>query len=82
MSPFHDIDAQPAVTSRPNWRRAWRALQVMRANPERTDQVFEMNVALDGGDSQLKGVLSVIRHGRDALAAHVTALGHLAFLLA
>ena len=35
-----------------DWPRAWRAIQVMRGDPTRADQVFELNVALDGGDTE------------------------------
>ena len=37
-------------SGRIDWRRAFRAIGVMRRDPQRTDQVFELNVALDGGD--------------------------------
>lgn len=44
--------SQDFSTRRPvDWPRAWRAIQVMRTDPERSDQVFELNVALDGGDT-------------------------------
>ena len=39
-------------SKRLDWPRAWRAIQTMRSDPSRTDQVFELNVALDGGDSE------------------------------
>ena len=37
---------------RVDWRRAFRAIRSLRSDPERTDQVFELNVALDGGDNE------------------------------
>jgi ubiquinone biosynthesis protein COQ4 len=42
----------PTARKRPDWPRALRAIQTMRLDPDRTDQVFELNVALDGGDSE------------------------------
>lgn len=32
-----------------DWPRAFRAIRRLQLDPERTDQVFELNVALDGG---------------------------------
>ena len=44
--------SNPSDFKRPiDWRRAFAAIQVMREDPNRTDQVFELNVALDGGDA-------------------------------
>lgn len=41
--------AEPSSTLRPReWRRAWRALRNLIADPERTDQVFEIISALSG----------------------------------
>ncbi len=37
---------------RVDWLRALRAIRVMRADPNRSDQVSELNVALDGGDNE------------------------------
>ena len=74
MSHFNRLES-PA---RPDWRRAWRAIQVMRADPNRTDQVFELNVALDGGDSErhFQGLL-VEADGADLLRESPELLDHL-----
>ncbi len=37
---------------RVDWPRALRAIRLMQRDPSRTDQVFELNVALDGGDTE------------------------------
>lgn len=48
-------DSQQATTTLPSnpveWRRAWRALRRLIADPERTDQVFELIQAVGGGAS-------------------------------
>ncbi len=42
-------EASPAISSRPrDWAHAWRALRTLIADPERTDQVFEIIRALSG----------------------------------
>ena len=46
------IETEFKIPKRPDWRRAARAIQIMRVDPGRTDQVFELNVALDAGDSE------------------------------
>ena len=52
MSHSSKFDTAPGKRQRVDWLRAFRAIGVMRADPNRTDQVFELNVALDGGDSE------------------------------
>ena len=52
MSHFSPLEPALPAPTRPDWPRAFRALRVIRADPDRTDQVFELNVALDGGDSE------------------------------
>ena len=52
MSHFREIEGEARVGVRVDWRRAMNAIQTMRQDPQRTDQVFELNVALDGGDSE------------------------------
>jgi ubiquinone biosynthesis protein COQ4 len=42
----------PVPQEQADWPRAFRAIQRMRRDPGRADQVFELNVALDGGDSE------------------------------
>ncbi|MGA9521474.1 MAG: Coq4 family protein [Myxococcaceae bacterium] len=34
------------------WGRAWRAIQILRASPDRIDQTFEVMIALDGGQME------------------------------
>lgn len=60
MSNYKTIEPKSHIPMRPDWRRAWRAIQIMRVDPDRTDQVFELSVALDGGDLE--------RHFRAMLA--------------
>jgi len=68
MSHFTYIEPEPNLPKRPDWRRAGRAIQIMRLDPGRTDQVFELNVALDGGhmERQFQGFLAEPR-GADLL---------------
>ena len=47
MEPTVAAPGQPIVTKR-EWGRAWRALRNLIADPERTDQVFEIVRALSG----------------------------------
>ena len=60
MSHFEQIEPASNIPERPDWLRAGRAIQIMRVDPGRTDQVFELNVALDAGDSerQFQGFLA------------------------
>ncbi len=48
----HSAASQPAAPTKVDWPRAFRAINLMRVDPERTDQVFELATALDGGDSE------------------------------
>jgi ubiquinone biosynthesis protein COQ4 len=41
-----------SVRRKVDWRRAWRAISVLRADPERIDMTFEVLVALDGGQME------------------------------
>jgi ubiquinone biosynthesis protein COQ4 len=43
---------EPNPRKHADWPRAFRAIRRMQLDPERTDQVFELNVALDGGDAE------------------------------
>jgi ubiquinone biosynthesis protein COQ4 len=47
MQPVAETPVGPIIRKR-EWRRAWRALQTLIADPERTDQVFEIVRALSG----------------------------------
>ena len=59
-----------------DWPRALRAIRTLRDDPERTDQVFELNAALDGGDLERQfqaflgepGAADLLAEGRDLLA--------------
>jgi ubiquinone biosynthesis protein COQ4 len=42
------MDASPPQPQKVQWRKAWRALQTLIADPERTEQVFELIRALAG----------------------------------
>jgi ubiquinone biosynthesis protein COQ4 len=42
------MTAPPPVPRKVQWRRAWRALQALIADPERTEKVFELIRALSG----------------------------------
>ena len=51
----------PAPPARPvQWRRAWRTLRALIADPERTEKVFELLEAVggDGGERHLQRFLS------------------------
>ena len=54
------VERETLPPHRVDWRRAFRAIQIMRVDPNRTDQVFELNLALDGGDleRQFQGMLA------------------------
>jgi ubiquinone biosynthesis protein COQ4 len=47
QAPF-PLLAPPPLPRRVEWREAWRALRTLVADPERTDQVFELIRALSG----------------------------------
>lgn len=51
ISPAERFEVPPPLT-RPaiEWRRAWRAMRRLMANPEETDQAFETIAALSGAD--------------------------------
>ena len=77
MSESTAIDRVPV--RRVDWRRAGRAVRAMQEDPSRTDQVFEMRVALDGGDveRQFQGFLRE-PGGADLLFEHPDLLARLA----
>lgn len=69
-------ETSPAPASAPalpprkvDWPRAFRAIRVMRQDPERTDQVFELSVALDGGDTERLYQVFLAEPGAPALLA-------------
>ncbi len=45
----HETGADPLAQRPVEWRRAWKALRTLIADPERTDQVFELIQAVGGG---------------------------------
>ena len=64
---FEAADSAALAPRKVDWRRAFRAIQLMRADPNRTDQVFELNVALDNGDSERQFQVFLAEPGGPAL---------------
>jgi len=52
--------APPPPRRRPEWRRAWRSLRELIADPKQTEKVFELLGAIggDGGESSFQRLLS------------------------
>ncbi len=48
----HGTGADPLAQRPVEWRRAWKALRTLIADPERTDQVFELIQALGGANPE------------------------------
>ena len=75
------VIAPPPPPRRVEWRQAWRALRTLVADPERTDQVFELIRALSGNAGErLFQRFCADPGGRRLLAARPSLLATLADL--
>jgi ubiquinone biosynthesis protein COQ4 len=81
----HDVPpptiAPPPVRPKVQWRRAWRAMRTLIADPDRTDQAFEAIAALSGADwERLFQRFATHRDGRALLAERPSLLATLSDL--